>query len=181
MLRRQDPPAPALLSPSAPSRRRDPDSEPVPHGAEQVFHRLPHSHLPRTCCSRTYCHHRRAVPLALPDERALPAAPSGTGTDHHCATLTQRNDVAAIASGVANPADNAEPATLQGLSSGVFGHFLTLRPSPSLHVSASSDTPERGRAELESERPARDRGFESPASASVQVKRGSMIGPNPVE
>ena len=35
------------------------------------------------------------------------------------------------------------------------------------HVSASADSPERGRAELESERPARDRGFESPRFRSA--------------
>ena len=41
------------------------------------------------------------------------------------------------------------------------------------HVSASRDAPERAKAELESERPARDRGFESPRfrSADQQERR----------
>jgi len=39
-----------------------------------------------------------------------------------------------------------------------------LQPSLNPHVSASRNAPERAKAELESERPARDRGFESGSS-----------------
>ena len=48
-----------------------------------------------------------------------------------------------------------------------------LQPSLNPHVSASRDAPERAKAELESERPARDRGFESPRfrSADQQERR----------
>ena len=51
-----------------------------------------------------------------------------------------------------------------------------LQPSLNPHVSASRDAPERAKAELESERPARDRGFESP-----HFRSADDIGPRPGE